>query len=277
MANFNFDAVIKIGSMALIRQEDNDLDYNIFARLARELKPGYILVSSGATEIGRLDYMRRNGNRELKGDIEEIKADYAAQGQSILMHQYRQFINPDYSMRQVLVEHEHFNNENKKEHIRKLLFRCANQNAIPIVNYNDPVCSEENRKMEIAALRTEKDDIVECVDNDETAAVITKLVRAKLLVMLTSVNGILRDRTDPMSTISEIVAADYESLKQKIDHVAETYCKGSSRALAAGAGAKLKYALMPIETGTSVIIANAKYRLSDIIRGTVPRTFIGVK
>ena len=58
MANFNFDAVIKIGSMALIRKEDNDLDYNIFARLASELKPGFILVSSGATEIGRIDFLR---------------------------------------------------------------------------------------------------------------------------------------------------------------------------------------------------------------------------
>ena len=40
MANFNFDAVIKIGSMALIRKEDNDLDYNIFARLAKRTAAG---------------------------------------------------------------------------------------------------------------------------------------------------------------------------------------------------------------------------------------------
>lgn len=72
MANFDFDVVVKIGSMALIRKEDNDLDYNIFNRLASELKPGYILVSSGATEIGRIDYMKRNGGMELRGDMEEI-------------------------------------------------------------------------------------------------------------------------------------------------------------------------------------------------------------
>ena len=57
----------------------NDLDYNIFSRLLHDLKPGYILVSSGAAEIGRIDYMKRNGT-ELKGDMEEIKIDYAAQG-----------------------------------------------------------------------------------------------------------------------------------------------------------------------------------------------------
>ena len=72
MANFDFDVVVKIGSMALIRKEDNDLDYNIFNRLASELKPGYILVSSGATEIGRIDYMKRNGGMELRGDLKAL-------------------------------------------------------------------------------------------------------------------------------------------------------------------------------------------------------------
>ena len=31
--NFEYDVVGKIGSMALIRKEDNDIDYNIFSRL----------------------------------------------------------------------------------------------------------------------------------------------------------------------------------------------------------------------------------------------------
>ena len=56
--NFEYDVVGKIGSMALIRKEDNDIDYNIFSRLSAELRPGMIWVSSGATEIGRLDYLR---------------------------------------------------------------------------------------------------------------------------------------------------------------------------------------------------------------------------
>ena len=85
---FDFELVGKIGSMALIRREDSDIDYNIFARLGRELRPGMIWVSSGAVEIGRLDYLRRQG-RELLGDPEEVKADYAAQGQAILMQEYR--------------------------------------------------------------------------------------------------------------------------------------------------------------------------------------------
>ncbi len=56
------DVVGKIGSMALIRPEDHDIDYNIFSRLGHALHPGMIWVSSGATEIGRLDYLRRHGH-----------------------------------------------------------------------------------------------------------------------------------------------------------------------------------------------------------------------
>ena len=48
--DYQFDLVGKIGSMALIRREDNDIDYNIFSRLGAELKPGMIWVTSGAAE-----------------------------------------------------------------------------------------------------------------------------------------------------------------------------------------------------------------------------------
>ena len=63
---FDVELVGKIGSMALIDKQDNMIDYTRVARLSRELRPGYIWVTSGATEIGRLDYMMRAG-RELPG------------------------------------------------------------------------------------------------------------------------------------------------------------------------------------------------------------------
>ena len=103
---YDFELVGKIGSMALIRREDADIDYNIFSRLGRELSPGMIWVTSGAAEIGRLDYIRRTG-RELDASTVDAKTDYAAQGQAILMEQYRHFIRQEYSVRQVLVEHQH--------------------------------------------------------------------------------------------------------------------------------------------------------------------------
>ena len=117
------DLVVKIGSMALIRQEDNAIDYNTLSRLSADLRPGMILVSSGATEIGRVDYCHRTGH-ELQGELDDVKTDYAAQGQAILMENYRRFIDPSFSVRQVLVEHQHFNNPQKREHIRQMLLRC---------------------------------------------------------------------------------------------------------------------------------------------------------
>lgn len=63
---FDYELVGKIGSMALIDREDGIIDYTRVARISRELRPGYIWVSSGATEIGRLDYLQRTG-KELTG------------------------------------------------------------------------------------------------------------------------------------------------------------------------------------------------------------------
>ena len=272
--DYQFDLVGKIGSMALIRKEDKDIDYNIFSRLGAELKPGMIWVTSGATEIGRLDYLKRTGC-ELCGSDDEIKADYAAQGQSILMQNYRQFIHQEYGVRQLLVEHTHFNDPEKREHIRKLFLRAKEQGAIPIVNYNDPVSDEENRKWELSNLRREHREVHECVDNDETAAVIAGLVTARTLLIMTSTEGIYADPKDPKTLIRDVEARTPEEMERKIREL-QTYCMGASRAGANGAHAKLEYALGPAMRGTTVIIGHGRHRISDLLEGRVACTRIGL-
>ena len=260
--------------MALIRPDDQDMNYNIFSRLGRELRPGMIWVTSGATEIGRLDYMKRTGC-ELCGDPEQDKADYSSQGQAILMQTYRQFIPPEYGIRQILVEHTHFNDPEKRTHIQALLERAARQKTIPIVNYNDPVSDEENRKMELAVRRQQGTDVHECVDNDETAAVIAGLVHAKTLVLMTSTEGIYRVPGDPGTLVQDVTAPDVESLEKLVRELQES-CVGASRAGANGAGAKLEYALQCAKGGTTVIIGHARHRLSELVDGKVPCTRIGI-
>jgi len=272
--DYQFELVGKIGSMALIRQEDRDIDYNIFSRIGAELKPGMIWVTSGATEIGRLDYIKRTGC-ELSGDPEQDKADYSSQGQTILMQNYRQFVSPEYGIRQILVEHTHFNDPEKCEHIRQLLVRAARQKTIPIVNYNDPVSDEENRKMELAARRKNGESVHECVDNDETAAVLAGLVKAKTLILMTSTEGIYRDRTNPDSLVRDVVGRTYEEVEAKVREL-QASCIGSSRPGANGARAKLEYALGCVRGGTTVIIGHARHHLSDLKEGRVPCTRIGV-
>ena len=272
---FDFELVGKIGSMALVRREDNDIDYNIFSKLGSELRPGYIWVSSGATEIGRLDYMKRSG-RELSGTDDENKTDYSSQGQSILMENYRRFIAPEYSVRQVLLEHQHFNNDKKRAQIKALLLRARDQGAVPIINYNDAVSTRENLNYELSTLRKKGEHGVECVDNDETAAVIACLVRARTLLIMTSALGIYRNPADPSTLIEEISGADINEVLQNIC-LAQQHCIGASRRGANGAGAKLEYIKQPVMQGTQVIIGSAKYRISELLSGNAPRTVIGVR
>lgn len=269
------EIVGKIGSMAMIRREARDIDYNIISQVARELRPGVAWVTSGAVEIGRIDYLKRGG-AELNGAPDENKADYAAQGQAILMANYRQFARPEYSLRQVLVEHQHFNDDVKREYIRKLLIRASEQNAVPIVNYNDTVSDEEIRKMELETLRHEHSNVYECVDNDETASVLCRLVRAKWLVILTSTEGIYRDPKDPSSLVRDVFRPDAQSLVASVREL-QSHCVGASRVGANGAGAKLEFSLSPALEGATVVIGNAKYGLNALVNGDAPATRIGIR
>jgi len=173
------------------------------------------------------------------------------------------------------VEHTHFNDPEKSEHIRALLIRAARQKTIPIVNYNDPVSDEENRKMELAARREKGEEVHECVDNDETAAVIAGLVKAKTLVLMTSTEGIYQDRRDPNTLVRDVIGKTYEEVERKVREL-QNACIGASRAGANGARAKLEYALSCVKGGTTVIIGHARHRLSDLKEGRVPCTRIGV-
>ena len=268
------DLVGKIGSMALIRREEMDMDYNIFARLGRELRPGMVWISSGATEIGRLDFLRRTG-RELSGDLEDVKTDYSAQGQAILMENYRRFLAPEYSLRQLLVEHTHFNHPETADFIRRFLERCPEQNAVPIINYNDPVSFEENRKMELSLLRQNHRDVVECVDNDETASVVARLVHAKTLLILTSADGIYRDPADPSTIVRELSAKEPAALEAAVRELQKS-CVGASRQGAGGAFAKLNYILPCALSGTHVVIGSPRFHLRELLEGSVPATHISL-
>lgn len=274
--SFDIELVGKIGSMALIRRDEHELDYNVFSRVGGELRPGMIWITSGAVEIGRLDYFKRAG-AELSGPKSDVMTDYSSQGQAILMEEYRRYIPSKYSVRQLLVEHTHFNDPEKREHIHKFLMRCVSQNAIPIVNYNDTVSFEENRRWELEQLRGNgQKRVVECIDNDETAAVIATLVHPKYLLILTSVDGIYLDQNDPSSLVSYVEGKDADEVIAAIDEL-QCHCFGASRPGAGGAKTKLEFIKEPICCGTTVIIANSQYRISDVLSGSRPRTVFRIR
>ena len=267
--------VIKVGSMALVNDRGDGVDYNVISQLSKDLNEHTILVTSGAAVVGKLDYIKRNGHALPENDS-FYKSDYASQGQTILMNLYREFMNPKYSLRQVLVEHQHFNDVDKRQHLLGLLERCAQQNAVPIVNYNDCISSEECRKMEINLLREKNQDVVECIDNDETATRIAVLTHAKKLLLLTMLEGIFINKDDPSILVKELSSNNRDELIAKITDL-QSHCEGASRQGANGAFAKLEYAKFAVQNGIDVIIASSKYRINDILANKVPNTHIFVK
>ena len=130
--------------------------------------------------------------------------------------------------------------------------------------------------MELYNLKQNHEKVVECVDNDETASQIAILVRARVLLILTSAPGILKDPSDPASLISQVEGKDVDELLLHIKEV-EKYCSGTSRKGANGMKAKLKFLTEPIKQGTTVIIGDSKYRLKDLIEGNVERTIIRIR
>lgn len=274
MAKFDIELVGKVGSMALIDRENGDMNYNVIARLSRELQPGYVWVTSGAVEIGKLDYLHRTG-KLLDGKSDDNKTDYAAQGQSILMQTYRQYVDSRFNLRQILVEHQHFNDEEKCKHLYDLITRCPSQNAIPIINYNDAVCSEENRKMEINRLKEKRGRAIECVDNDETASQIACLVKCRTLLILSTTDGIYREADNPLTLVRSVGGKDVYELLENVNEL-QAHCNGASRKGANGAHAKLEYVKEPLKNGTTVYISSSRYSIASILDGSSPSTKLSI-
>ena len=265
----------KIGSMALINQELGELDYNTFSRIGKYLQPGYIWVSSGAVEIGKIDYYKRH-SEYLTPENDITKSLYASQGQCILMENYRRFIKPEYSVRQLLLEHSHFNDSEKSNYIKTLLFESMRQQAIPIINCNDSVSNDEILKMELNEVRRAQESVAECIDNDETASRLSVLLHSKYLLILTSSEGLLKDAHDPASIIPAVEGKDTYELLENMNELL-TLCDGASRKGVNGLLAKLQYIQEPIKNGTTVIIGSSRYSIPDLINGTVNRTIFRVR
>jgi glutamate 5-kinase len=130
--------------------------------------------------------------------------------------------------------------------------------------------------MELAYLREQTENVVECIDNDETASVICSLVHARFLIILTSVDGIYRIPGDPGTLVPAVEGKNADEILEQIDELSNS-CVGASRAGANGARAKLDFIKQPIREGTTVYIANAQQRIRDILGGTARCTVFRVR
>lgn len=180
--------VIKIGS-ALLTNDGRGLDQTAMADWVRQIaalvNDGYevVLVSSGAVAAG----MSRLGWRERPVAIHQLQAA-AAVGQSGLVQAYEQeFQKYGLVAAQVLLDHDDLSSRQRYLNSQSTLKTLTSLGAVPIVNENDTVVTDEIR----------------FGDNDTLGALVANLVEADTLCILTDQRGMFDSdpRNNPLAQI----------------------------------------------------------------------------
>lgn len=186
--------LVKFGSGILTRPGAYALDDKQFRRLATDVAQlvrggcECIIVSSGAVAAG----MRVVGLKERPLDLTTGQA-CAAVGQSKLMHLYASmFAKHQLNVAQLLLTHNDLDSrtrhQNAKNTLRRLL-EC--KNVVPVINENDSVAVEELR----------------FGDNDRLSAEVAILAEAELLILLTSVDGLMDHEGKRIPVIADVAKA----------------------------------------------------------------------
>ena len=141
----------------------------------RQSKREVILVTSGAIGAGMQVLGLKEMPRTLPG-----KQAAAAVGQSYLMHFYERFFRKrEYRVAQILLTQDDLTDRKRYLNARHTLMTLLKLNVIPIINENDSVGVEE----------------LKFGDNDTLSALVTNLVEAGLLIILSDIDGLYT--TDP--------------------------------------------------------------------------------
>ncbi|MCX8006119.1 MAG: glutamate 5-kinase, partial [Burkholderiaceae bacterium] len=182
--------VVKVGS-GLVTADGRGLDLEAIARWARQvavlhgLGKQVLLVSSGAIAAG----MQRLGWRTRPHQIHELQAA-AAVGQMGLAQAYEtSFGAQGLRTAQILLTHADLADRERYLNARSTLAALLQLNVVPVINENDTVVTDE----------------IKFGDNDTLAALVTNLVEADVLVILTDQRGLFSadPRRDPAATLIE--------------------------------------------------------------------------
>src|SRR4051812_45748793 len=238
--------VVKVGTNVLANSA-GQLDRGRIQSLAdqvqrvRALGRRVALVSSGAIGAG----VGKLGLGKRPSDLPHLQA-CAAVGQSALMQLYQECLAPHgVHTAQILLTAGDFDNRARYLNVRNTILTLFEYNALPIINENDTVSIAEIR----------------FGDNDHLAAMVTNLLRAPLLVLLTNVDGLYAG--DPHSQQSPQKLDTVPLIDGDVMNMA-----GSSRSKLGTGGmrSKLRAARLATAAGESVIMANgAKPGILDAI------------
>jgi glutamate 5-kinase len=177
--------VVKIGSRLLAENADgrvHALVDDVVAAHKRGVR--CVLVSSGAIALG----VGRLGLGERPTTIPHLQA-IAAVGQGHLMQHYdRAFAAHGMAAGQVLLTHQDLGERENFLNARHALAALLEYGAVPIINENDAVSVEE----------------IKSGDNDQLSGLVTNLVEAEALVILTDVAGLLDKNSAVVPEITDI-------------------------------------------------------------------------
>jgi len=180
--------VVKVGS-SLVTSGGRGIDQGAVARLAEQISAlkargkETVLVSSGAIAEG----MQRLGWGERPAAIHALQAA-AAVGQMGLVQAYEAaFSRFGLRTAQILLTHEDLSDRRRYLNARSTLLTLLNLGVIPVINENDTVTTDEIR----------------FGDNDTLGALVTNLIEADALVLLTDQQGLYRSdpRKDPQAEL----------------------------------------------------------------------------
>ncbi len=241
--------VIKVGTSTLTHSTGrlNIRKIESLVKVMSDLKNAghdLVLVSSGAIGmgVGKLSLPKRPSDMPTKQAA-------AAVGQCELMYVYdKLFSEYNHVIAQILLTGSDIDHEDRRENFENTVFRLLELGAMPIINENDTVATEE----------------IAVGDNDSLAAIVACTVQADLLVLLSDIDGLYT--ADPHKSPDATLIERVEKITPEIEALAGT--KGSDLATG-GMETKMHAAKMATSHGIDMIITNGvnPEKLYDIVEG----------
>jgi len=230
--------VVKVGS-SLVTNNGEGLDHGAIAmwaeQLAALLRSGHevLMVSSGAIAEG----MQRLGWTKRPQEIHQLQAA-AAVGQMGLVQVYEScFAQLNLRSAQVLLTNADLAHPERNANAKATLDTLLKLGVVPIINENDTVVTDE----------------IKFGDNDSLAALVTNLIHADLLIILTDQGGLFTadPRHNPDATLLKAAVAGDPALEKMAGGAGSELSKG-------GMLTKVLAAKIAAQTGADTVIASGR-------------------
>ena len=251
MDHTNQRIVVKVGTSTLTH-DSGSLDLRSMEHLVRTLSGLHgmghevILVTSGAIAVGTAKLGLSERPKELR-----MKQAAAAVGQCRMMHIYdKLFSEYNRSMAQILLTGDDVEDPSRAEHLRGTFSALLEMGVIPVVNENDSVSSAE--------IETGRHKVLG--DNDTLSAIVAKLCKADLLILLSDIDGLYE--ADPHSHPEAQLIHRVPALTPEILEMAGG--AGTWRGTG-GMATKLSAARIAMGAGCDMVITNGA-RMDDLCR-----------